>query len=155
MVAKTGKDGKPVARPDWSCRICAFEFQDELVPPTVVTWKMLQSHRSRDMLCVYGRESTCKQGHEKKDNHLCRFGDLYGVLRQRQISGRRVPRDEPRPKRVAADNTAGISDKDRRIAELEKEAARKDRHIAKQRECIAEGKPWEEPDEEEEEPKIP
>ena len=157
MVAKD-KNGKPLGRPDWACRPCAYEFQDALVPPTQLNWKMSTSTRCREMLLTYGRLQECCRGHEKKLHHLCKFADLYSVLRQRQNSGRR---------RGDGDGDGGgngrgrgggdkikpptISDKDKRIAELEKAAARKDRLLDLQRERHQQGLAWEEPPEEEEE----
>ena len=78
MVATAGKDGSPVRKPDWACRPCAETNRDRLRVP--ITVKMLSTQNARQLLCTYGATSECREGHEKTDNHLCKFADLAFVL---------------------------------------------------------------------------
>ena len=150
-MGSKGKDGKPVVKASWACRICAPKLVAETpgYKPS-----MVDTQRWRGLLCNYGTKNECKNGHEKKDSHLCSYDRLATVLRHQQATpvppGGKPNWDKDRKLPWKNSPEAATAARDLKAAEAAtaKEAARAAK-AERQVEALKTGIPFEEIEEEE------
>ena len=90
--------GANFKKPDYCCRLCVAEWQEELVGDFEDQLKALASGPTKRLLCIPSKFDACKAGHDKKTKHLCSYEDLPIVLRKREQNKAKVANGDAKPK---------------------------------------------------------
>ena len=98
--------GANFKKPDYCCRLCVAEWQEEFVGDFEDQLKALASGPTKRLLCIPSKFDACKAGHDKNTKHLCRYEDLPIVLRKREQNKAKEANGEAKPKFGLKGNSA-------------------------------------------------